>query len=120
MSKSTPVPTQVSHAAKLHCQFGCKSGGKVGFSADKSHSLACVHTLPKAVLTISVTYCNGSVDQSSSLKGTFNADRTGYYEWHWMPQAPCQNGPAYWSGTARLTAQLDGQIATSESSFVAD
>ncbi len=120
VSKSTPVPTQVSHAAKLHCQFGCKSGGKVGFSADKSNGLACVHTLPKAVLTISVTYCNGSVDQSSSLKGTFLADRTGYYEWHWMPQAPCQNGPAYWSGTARVTAQLDGQIATSESSFVAD
>ncbi len=120
VSTSTPVPPQVSHAAKLTVQFGCKSGGKVGFSADKSHGLACVHTLPKAVLTISVTYCNGSVDQSSSLKGTFNADRTGYYEWHWMPQAPCQNGPAYWSGTARVTAQLDGQIATSESSFVAD
>src|SRR5260221_9066635 len=49
-----------SHAAKLTVQFGCKSGGKVGFSADKSHGLACVHTLPKAVLTISVTYCNGS------------------------------------------------------------
>ena len=120
VSKSTPVPPQVSHAAKLTVQFGCKSGGKVGFSADKSHGLACVHTLPKAVLTISVTYCNGSTDQSSSLKGTFLADSTGYHEWHWMPQAPCQNGPVYWSGTARVTAQLDRQIVTSESSFVAD
>ncbi len=120
VATSTPAPTQVSHAAKLSVRFGCKSGGKVGFSADKSHGLACVHTLPKAVLTISVTYCNGSVDQSSSLKGTFLADSTGYYEWHWMPQAPCQNGPAYWSGTARVTAQLDGQVATSQSSFVAD
>jgi len=120
VSKSTTIPPQVSHAAKLTVQFGCKSGGKVGFSADKSHGLACVHTLPKAVLTISVTYYNGSVDQSSSLKGTFIADNTGFYEWRWIPQAPCQNGPAYWSGTARVTAQLDGQIATSESSFVAD
>src|SRR5713101_5734302 len=68
---ATSTPTQVSHTAKLSVRFGCKSGGKVGFSADKSHGLACVHTLPKAVLTISVTYCNGSTDQSSSLKGTF-------------------------------------------------
>src|SRR5258708_20805420 len=98
VATSTPAPTQVSHAAKLTVQFGCKSGGKVGFSADKSHGLACVHTLPKAVLTISVTYCNGSIDQSSSLKGTFLAVSTGYYEWHWSPHAPCQNGPAYLTG----------------------
>src|SRR6266567_4433431 len=99
VATSTPAAPQVSHAAKLSVRFGCKSGGKVGFSADTSHGLACVHTLPKAVLTISVTYCNGSIDQNSSLKGTFLADRTGYYEWHWMPQPTGAGRPG--DGTTR-------------------
>ncbi len=41
VATSATIPPQVSHAAKLTVQFGCKSGGKVGFSADKSHGLAC-------------------------------------------------------------------------------
>ena len=98
---ATTVPT---HAPRLTVTFGCKTGGKEGFFADQSHAFACVRTFPGAVLTISVSYCNGNSDQSSSLKGSFVADSTGYYEWDWKPQAPCQHGPAYWSGKALVTA----------------
>jgi hypothetical protein len=112
-----PVPTQ---APKLTVTFGCKTGVKEGFFADQSHAFACVRTLPGASLTISVSYCNGKSDQSSSLQGTFTADSTGYYEWDWKPQAPCQNGPAYWSGKATVTARLNGQTASGESVFQAD
>lgn len=92
----------------------------MGFFADSSHGKACVHTLPGASLTISISYCNGSSDQSGSLKGTFTADSAGYYEWNWKPQAPCQNGPAYWSEKAIVTARLNGQTASSESTFQAN
>lgn len=114
---TSPLPTQ---APVLTVTFGCKSGGKEGFFADQSHAFACVHTLPGASLTISVSYCNGSIDQSSSLKGTFTANSTGYYEWDWKPLASCQHGPTYWSGKATVTARLSGQTATSESSFQGD
>ncbi len=114
---ATTVPTQ---APKLTITFGCKTGIKEGFYADQSHAFACVHTLPGASLAISVSYCNGSVDQSSALKGTFTADSTGYYEWRWAPQATCTGGPAYWSGTATVTAQLNGQTASSGSHFQAN
>ena len=113
----TPVPTQ---APQLTVTFGCKTGVKEGFSADQSHAFACVRTLPGAALTIAVSYCTGQSDQSSSLKGTFTADSTGYYEWDWKPQAPCQNGPAYWSGKVTVTARLNGQTASGESVFQAD
>ncbi len=108
-----PVPMQ---ALRLTVAFGCKTGVKEGFFADRSHAFACARTFPGATLTISVSYCNGNSDQRSSLQGTFTADSTGYYEWDWKPQAPCQNGPAYWSGKARL----NGQTASGESVFQAD
>ena len=114
---ATSMPTQT---AKLTITFGCKTGGKEGFFADQSHAFACVRTLPGASLTISVSYCNGNSDQSSSLQGPFIADSTGYYEWDWKPRAPCQNGPAYWSGKAMVTARLNGQTASSESVFQGD
>ena len=111
---ATSMPTQT---AKLTITFGCKTGGKEGFFANQSYAFACVRTLPGASLTISVSYCNGNGDQSSSLKGTFTADSAGYYEWDWKPQASCQNGSAYWSGKATVTATLNGQTASSESVF---
>ena len=111
---ATPIPTQIS---KLTVTFGCKTGLKEGFYADQSHAFACARTLPGASLTISVSYCSGNSDQSSSLKGTFTADSTGYYEWNWKPQAPCQNGLAYWSGIATVTARLNGQTASGELFF---
>lgn len=114
---ATPIPTQT---AKLTVTFGCKTGVKEGFFADQSHAFACARTLPGAALTISVSYCNGNSDQSNRLKGTFTADSTGYYEWDWKPQAPCQNGSAYWRGKAIVTASLGGQTASGESVFQAD
>ena len=114
---ATPVPTQ---APKLTVTFDCKTGVKEGFFADQSHAFACVRTLPGAALTISVSYCNGKSDQSSRLKGTFAADSTGYYEWDWKPQAPCQHGPAYWSGKALVTARLNGHTASGEAVFQVD
>jgi hypothetical protein len=117
MVMTTPLPTQTP---VLTVTFGCHSGSKEGFFADQSHAFACVRTLPGASLTISVSYCNGNIDQSSSLKGTFTADSTGYYQWDWKPLASCQNGPTYWSGKATVTARLDGQTATSGSSFQVD
>lgn len=113
----TTVPTQ---AQKLTIRFGCNGRSKEGFFADPAQAFACVHTLAGASLTISVSYCNGNLDQSSSLKGTFTADSSGYYEWDWTPKAPCSNGPAYWSGKATVTAQLNGQTATGFSVFQAD
>lgn len=113
---ATSMPTQT---AKLSIAFSCKSGGKEGFYADQSRAFACVRTLPGAALTIAVSYCNGNRDQSSSLQGTFTADSAGYYEWNWKPQAQCQNGPAYWSGKATVTATLNGQAASSEADFQA-
>lgn len=113
----TPIPTQTS---KITITFGCKTGGKEGFYADQSRAFACVRTLPGASLTISVSYCNGNSDQSNGLQGTFTADGTGYYEWNWKPQATCQNGSAYWSGKATVTARLNGLTASSESAFQAN
>lgn len=114
---ASTVPTQ---APQLTVTFGCKNTTKEGFFADKMHAFACVRTLPGASLTISVSYCNNSVDQSIALKGTFTADSTGYYEWRWAPQATCTGGPAYWSGTARVMAQLNEQTASSGSHFQAN
>lgn len=120
---ATPLVTDTSvpiQAPKLTVTFRCKTGSKEGFFADQSHAFACVRTLPGASMTISVSYCNGNSDQSSSLKGTFTADSTGYYQWDWTPKAPCSNGPAYWSGKAMVTAQLNGQTSASESTFQGD
>lgn len=112
---ASATPTQ---APKLTVTFGC-NGSKEGFFADNSRGKACVRTLPGASLSIAVSYCNGVPDTSNALKGNFMADNTGYYEWNWIPQATCQNGPAYWSGKATVTARLYGQTASSESDFQA-
>jgi hypothetical protein len=115
-----PPTTVLAQTPKLIITFGCNGARKEGFYADQSHAFACVHTLPGAALTISVSYCNGDLDQSSDLKGTFMADRTGFYEWDWKPKARCSNGPAFWSGKASVIARLVGQTVTGFYTYQAD
>ncbi len=114
----TPVPTLTTPPTKLVLTFECKGG----FNPGGTHEKVCVRTLPGASLTIQVTYCKGSVDQSTALKGTFTADKAGFYEWSWTPKATCQGNPpgatGFWKGTAEVTATLGGQHLTSSLDFI--
>ncbi|HJT56725.1 MAG TPA: hypothetical protein VJ761_09535 [Ktedonobacteraceae bacterium] len=114
---TTPVATQSTPAAKLMLTFACKGG----FTPSGTHEYVCVRTLPGASLTIHVTYCTGSVDQSPALTGTFTADNTGSHQWSWTPKANCQGNPpgatGFWKGTAQVTATLGGQHVASSLDF---
>ncbi|GAC1348666.1 MAG: hypothetical protein NVSMB27_17390 [Ktedonobacteraceae bacterium] len=81
-----------------------------------------MRTLPGASLTIKVTYCTGSVDQSTALKGTFTADKAGHFGWSWTPKATCQGNPpgatGFWKGTAEVTTTLGGQHLASSVAFI--
>ena len=106
---ATKAVTLTPPVTKLALTFECKGG----FSPDATREKVCVHTLPGALLTITVTYCTGSVDQSATLRGTFVADKAGRYEWNWVPRATCQGNPSgatgFWKGTTEVTVTLDGQ-----------
>ncbi len=116
----TPTATKAltSPPAKLVLTFECKGD----FNPSGTYEKVCVRTSPGASLTIKVTYCTGSVDQSNALKGTFTADQVGHYEWNWTPQATCQGNPpgatGFWKGTADVTATLGGQNLTSSVAFI--
>lgn len=114
----TITPTMTATPTKLVLTFECKGE----FNPSGTHEKVCVRTVPGASLTIKVTYCTGSVDQSNVLKGTFTADKTGYYAWGWTPQATCQGNPpgatGFWKGTADVTATLGQQHLTSSVSFM--
>lgn len=114
----TPISTQTTPVTKLVLTFECKGS----FNPGGTHEQVCVRTLPGASLTIQVTYCTGSVDQSPALKGTFTADKTGSYQWNWTPKASCQGNPpgasGFWKGTAEVTATLGGQHLTSSLAFM--
>lgn len=115
---ATTTPTPTSPPAKLVLTFECKGD----FSPSGKQEKVCVRTLPGTALTIKVTYCTGSVDQSPALKGTFTADKSGYYAWSWTPRATCQGNPSgatgFWKGTAEVTATLSGQHLTSGTAFI--
>jgi len=115
---ATLVPTLTPPQPKLVLTFGCQGD----FTPSGTHEKVCVRTLPGASLTITVTYCTGSVDQSTALKGTFIADKAGYFEWRWTPKATCQGNPpgatGFWKGTAEVTATLGGQHLTSNVAFM--
>src|SRR5258707_2970868 len=114
----TAVATRSTPAAKLVLTFECKGG----FIPSGTHEHVCVRTLPGASLTIHVSYCTGSLDQSPALKGTFTADKAGFHEWNWTPKASCQGNPpgatGFWKGTAEVTATLGEQHLTSNLDFM--
>ena len=67
---------------------GTKADGRIRLQNWRQRRLlrgpvSCVRTLPGASLTISVSYCNGNMDQSNSLKGTVTADSMGSLELYW-------------------------------------
>src|SRR5690348_15674342 len=72
-------------------------------AVNNSHARICVHTRPGTALQITISYCSGAVDQSSSLQGTHNADANGDFEWDWTPHSTCTG-----QALARIIAQLDG------------
>lgn len=115
---ATKAPTLTPPLTQLVLTFECKGD----FTPNDTHEKVCVRTLPGASLTIKVTYCKGSVDQSTALKGTFTADKSGYYAWSWTPEATCQGNPpgatGFWKGTAEVTATLGGQHLTSSVAFI--
>ncbi len=114
----TPTPTQTPPLTQLVLTFECKGD----FNPSGTHEKVCVRTLPGASLTITVTYCTGSVDQSTDLKGTFTADKIGNFGWSWTPKATCQGNPpgatGFWKGTAEVTATLGGQHLTRSVAFI--
>ena len=121
---SYPSPTATTQAStptvQLVLTFVCEQDF---VSGDQNHERVCVQTLPGAALTITVTYCTGSVDESPALKGAFTADQSGYYEWGWKPEATCQGNPpgsnGFWKGNAEVTASLGGQTITSDETYEA-
>lgn len=116
--KTSTTPIQPSPSTKLTLTFTCQGD----FTPSATHERVCVRTQPGAALTIKVTYCKNSIDQSSALKGTFIANKTGDYEWSWTPKAACKGNPpggsGFWEGTAEVTATSGGQTLTSKIAFI--
>lgn len=97
---ATPAPT----AIPLPLTFTCPP------DQGKKNVQVCVHTVPHAQLTITVTDCDGQADPSPALAPT-QADSAGNYTWQWRPRQPqdCQQNTA----VAQVTATLSGQSAIS-------
>ncbi len=66
-----------------------------------------VHTLPRATLTISITYCRGQHATSPALRGASYANSNGDYIWTWKPKVSCTG-----LATARVTASIHGQAVS--------
>ncbi|HKS69195.1 MAG TPA: hypothetical protein VJQ45_02160 [Ktedonobacterales bacterium] len=93
---ATPVPT-------LTLTFTCASGQLRGTGQ------VCVHTLPRASLSLSVRYCDGST--AKGLHGA-TADASGNYTWTWFVRTTCAG-----QATATVTANWNGQSLTASDTF---
>jgi hypothetical protein len=71
-----------------------------------------IHTLPGAVLTISITYCSGQRATSPSLRGVSHANSKGDYVWTWKPKVSCIG-----LATATVKASIHGQAASQSHVF---
>lgn len=100
--KPKPTPTP----AKLTIQFTC------AHAVDHSSGSVCVHTLPGATLSITITYCSHHQATSNSLKGTHTADSSGNYTWTWTPDTTCKG-----TATAAVTASKNGQTVSGSKQF---
>ena len=103
----TPTLAPTSTAAPpppLTLAFTCASGQIRGTGQ------VCVHTLPRASLTLTVRYCDGST--AKGLHGGVTADGSGNYTWSWLVRTSCA-GPA----TATVTATANGQSLTESDTF---
>ncbi len=96
-STATPLPP-------LTLAFTCASGQIRGTGQ------VCVHTLPRASLTLTVRYCDGST--AKGLHGSVTADGSGNYTWTWLVRTTCA-GPAI----ATVTASGNGQSLTESDTF---
>jgi hypothetical protein len=111
--------TPSSHVVPLTLDFRCHDSRAGGFYVNNSQARVCVQTAPHATLTITARFCNGAVDPSNELKGSVQADSTGYYEWQWTPQPACKGRPI-WKGDVEVKAQLNGQATSRSTSFFRD
>lgn len=98
---STPAPTQ---PPALSLTFTCASGQLHGTGK------VCVHTLPRASLSITVRYCNGA--EARGLHSGVTADADGNYTWTWHIRTACVG-----TATATVTAKWQGQSVTSSETF---
>src|SRR2546425_28519 len=72
-------------------------------AVDYQHGMVCVHTQPKAVVSIRATYCSGYTAKSRNLQGTRYTDSHRNYRWYWKPETKCRG-----TATAFVTANWNG------------
>ena len=106
-ARPTPKPTQKpTPSPQLFITFTC------AVAVDYSYGRVCVHTLPGAALTITVTYCSGYDAVSRSLQGMSYADGSGDQAWTWTPETKCRG-----TATAVVDASWQGQYTSNSDGF---
>jgi len=109
---STPKPTPKPASEQSTSESASSQSSteqlsiSISSTSTQDSSSINVHTLPGAAITIDLTYC-GHTSQETKY-----ADSAGDYILNWRPDTKC-GGMA----TAKITASSNGQSATSSTSF---
>ncbi len=90
----------------LTLAFTCANGavGDIG--------QVCVHTLPHAVVSLTVRYCDNTYAKGKAFHGVNYADGSGNYTWRWNVTTTCSG-----TTTATVTAKSAGQTLTQSTTF---
>lgn len=114
-SHATPTATVIPSptAIPLALAFTCPR------NQPYKNAQVCVHTVPNAQLTITVTDCDGQRDFSPPLLLPVQADNAGNYTWKWRPRhaQECTLAPQN-TATAEVTATSAGQTTTSSLTLI--
>jgi hypothetical protein len=87
--------------------FTCASGTVGGMGQ------VCVHTAPRAALSLTVRYCDGNSAKGKGFHGATYADGSGNYTWRWDISNSCVG-----SATATVVAKSAGQTVTESTTFI--
>lgn len=101
---TSPVNTQ--NPTPLTMTFTCASGVAGGTGQ------LCVHTLPNAMLSLTVRYCDGTYAKGKAFHGYTYADGSGNYTWRWSVTTTCVG-----TATATVTATSAGETDTQHTTF---
>lgn len=103
---TTAAPGNTQPPTPLTITFTCASG------VDGGVGQLCVHTLPKAALSLSVRYCDNTYAKGKAFHGVSYADGSGNYTWRWNVNTTCVG-----VATATVTAKSAGQTVTQSATF---
>ncbi len=103
---ATPATQSIAAAPKLSIKFTC------AHAVDYRSGQVCVHTQPRAGLTIVVRYCTGYIATSRSLKGTHYANARGDYSWTWKPETKCHG-----KAVAVVQEHISRRVLTASDTF---